>query len=99
MVRDVLCRAIRERHVVQFTYHGYSRTVVPAACGLSSAKNLVLRGYQTEGGSRSGRLVPFWTLYRASDIQALVDTGIRFEVAPAGYKPGDKGISDIYAEL
>lgn len=99
MVRDVLCRAIRERHVVQFTYHGYSRTVVPAACGLSSAKKLVLRGYQTEGGSRSGRSVPFWTLYRASDIQALVDTGIRFEVAPAVYKPGDKGISDIYAEL
>jgi hypothetical protein len=99
MVRDVLCRAIQERHIVRFTYHGYSRTVVPAAFGLSSAKNLVLRGYQTEGGSQSGRRVPFWTLYRVSDMQALVDTGIRFETAPVGYKPGDKGISDIYAEL
>ena len=83
-VYDDLVFAIDNRRVVQFTYDGHRRVVEPFLLGVTTAGKPALRGYQTEGGSRSGRPVPFWTLYRASDIQALVDTGIRFDDAPVG---------------
>ena len=91
--------AIRQRHVVTFRYHGFARTVVPCACGLSSAGNLVFRGCQTAGGSNSGRTVPFWSLFLVSEVTDFLDSGIRFAVVPNGYKRGDKGIERIDVEL
>ena len=91
--------AIRQRHVVTFRYHGFARTVVPCACGLSSAGRLVFRGYQIAGGSSSERSVPFWSLFLVSEVTDFLDSGIRFLAEPHGYKRGDKGIERIDAEL
>jgi hypothetical protein len=40
--KDLLCRAITEKHVVQFKYAGRSRIVEPYCCGISSAGDYVL---------------------------------------------------------
>lgn len=94
-----IVNAIRQRHVVTFRYHGYMRTVVPCACGVSSAGNLVFRGYQTAGGSNSGRPVPFWSLFLVSEVTDFLDSGVRSSVELIGYKRGDRGIARIDAEI
>ena len=50
--KDLLCRAIAGKLLVQFKYDGRSRIVEPFACGISSAKNYLLRGFSN---SRNGQ--------------------------------------------
>lgn len=47
--KDLLCQAITDKHLVQFKYDGRSRIVEPFCCGISTAGNYVLRGFQIRG--------------------------------------------------
>ena len=89
--------AIHNSEVLLFTYSGLPRTVQPAAVGVSRAGNDVLRCYQTAGG----HVTPGheWDLCEISKISNLRVNGQRFSAEPPGYKRGDKGMTDIYAEL
>lgn len=51
--RDSLCRAISGRMVVQFKYDGRTRIVEPFCCGVSTAGNYVLRGFQVRGSDKT----------------------------------------------
>lgn len=94
---DTIISAINNREEISFTYSGLHRVAQPSAVGASRAGNDVLRCYQTEGG----HITPGheWDLCTVSKIQNLKTTGNNFQSNPPGYNPGDKGMSDIYAEL
>ena len=53
----VICNAIRKKAVIHFDYHGTARTVAPQSHGISSAKNEVIRGVQTNPRDPSGRQI------------------------------------------
>lgn len=94
---NTLIAAIRERKYISFTYSGLPREAQPVAVGVSSAGNDVLRCYQTAGGHvKPGHE---WNLCDLSKIYDLRVLGTNFQAAPPGYKPGDKGMRQIYAEL
>ena len=97
--KSVIISAIQNRHILEFWYHGYPRTVIPAACGTNVRGNYVLRGYQIEGGSSSRTNLPFWSLFLVSDISDLTDTNIYFANTPPQYSRGDRNILIIDAEL
>ncbi len=59
--RDLLCRAITDKHLVQFKYDGRSRIVEPFCCGISTDENYVLRGFQIRGSDKTKPLC--WRLY------------------------------------
>jgi len=96
-MNQIICDAIRNRHVLELNYHGHSRTVEPHAHGLSLAGNEVMRCYQT--GGTSSTKVPDWKLMVVDEIRLLVDTGICFSGTRPGYAKGDKGMSKIFCEL
>ncbi|MDR0866594.1 MAG: WYL domain-containing protein [Candidatus Symbiothrix sp.] len=88
--------AIKEKKLIQFDYDGESRTVEPYCYGLTTKGNEVIRAYQVDGYSSSGRMG--WKLYdlaKADDIEVSDES---FEVRD-DYKKGDKGMSTIFYEL
>lgn len=94
---QTIINAIHNREVLLFTYSGISRTVQPVAVGISRAGNEVLRCYQIAGGHISPGHQ--WDLCDLSKISNLHTDGQHFDGEPPGYKRGDKGMTDIYAEL
>jgi len=97
-MNQIICDAIYNRCVLKFTYHGHPRVVEPHAYGLSRALNEVIRCYQTDGTSRSGK-VPDWKLIRVDQIESLTVTEEHFVGERDGYVKGDKGMSTIFCEL
>ena len=89
--------AIRSRQEISFTYSGFERVAQPAAIGVSRAGNEVLRCYQTEGGHINPGHE--WDLCTVQNITNLQVKDSIFGTNPPGYKPGDKGMTEIYAEL
>lgn len=96
MIESIIS-AIDSRKEISFTYSGLDRIAQPAAVGISTKGNEVLRCYQTEGG----HITPGheWDLCYVSEISNLKVTGKTFSDNPPGYKPGDRGMKEIYTEL
>lgn len=96
---NAIVSAIRNRHVITFTYGGVERFTEPHAVGVSKFGNDVIRCYQIDGEH-----VPEgqeWLLCELSKISKLTDTGTSFAGARPGYKKSDKDMlrAYIYAEL
>ena len=96
-MRNVIEDSIRNRRYLTFTYKGIARVVQPAAIGVSSAGNEVLRCFQTEGAHNTD--CHDWNLCTLTEITGLHVTAKTFETLPPGYKRGDKGMVKIYAGL
>lgn len=98
MNKQLLVTAITERKVVVLRYNGFTRTVEPHCVGDSASGNLLLRCWQTGGGSASNE--PFgWKLLDVSEIHSASVTEASFSSARPGYKRGDTAIRRIYAQL
>lgn len=94
---QTIINAIRNREVLSFTYTGIARVAEPHAVGVSRAGNNVLRCYQTQGGHvKPGHE---WDLCDLSKLSNLRTTGQHFVNGRPGYKPGDKHMTTIFAEL
>lgn len=66
---DIICKAIQEQKVLEFTYDGHHRKVEPYCHGRSKKGKESLRGYQIAGGS-SPILA---SLYRSEDGEPDAD--------------------------
>lgn len=96
-MRNELITAIQERREITFTYDGIARVAQPCAVGISRVGNEVLRCYQVDGG----HVTPGheWDLCEISKIRNLVVTNTTFQSEPTGYRRGDRGMTQIFAEL
>lgn len=94
MTIAVLEEAIRLHRVVTFNYDGFQRVVEPFLIGTTTAGKLALRGYQTGGGSKSGK-VPGWHLFSIHKIVGISMTQFEFSGVRDGYNPADKGMMSI----
>lgn len=92
--RDLLCRAINGRTLVQFRYDGRTRIVEPFCCGLSTAGNYVLRGFQIRGSDKTKPLC--WRLYELSEMSQLNSTQHVFTGKRAEYQPNDSAMTEIF---
>lgn len=97
-MNSAICRAISELHLLSFSYRGYPRVVEPHAHGVSKAGNDVLRCFQVSGGSESGKVVD-WKLMLVDEMSGLTVLSDSFSAPRPGYKPGDRGMVQIYCEL
>lgn len=97
-MNTAICAAIANRAIVQFTYDGGTRTVEPHAHGTSTAGNEVLRGFQTDGVSRSGEPVG-WKLYTAAKMSAFRQTGQTFSSNRLGYNPNDEAMAVVHCHV
>lgn len=95
--RDLLCQAIAEKYLVQFKYDGRLRIVEPFACGLSSANNHVLRGFQIRGTDKTKPLC--WRLYELAEISQLNITKHNFKGNRKEYNPYDAAMTEIFCRI
>ena len=90
---NVIVSAIRNRHVLTFTYDKVQRTVEPHAAGVSKMGNDVVRCYQIGENIPEGQE---WLLCELAKISNLTDTGTSFTGTRPGYKKNDKDMLRVY---
>lgn len=95
--RDLLCRAIAGKLLVQFKYDGRSRIVEPFACGINAAGNYVLRGFQIRGSDKTKPLC--WRVYELSAISQLSVTQHSFKGKREDYDPADSAMTEIFCRI
>lgn len=91
---SVLEDAIRSRRVVTFHYDGPPRIVEPFLIGTTTAGRPALRGFQTGGGSQSGK-VPEWRVFLLDKIVGLTTCQKQFSGERPLYNPADEGMQTI----
>jgi predicted DNA-binding transcriptional regulator YafY len=89
MSEKLLARAIRDRHVVEFRYHGEHRTVEPYRLGLDGGR-LRLMGWQARKG---------WRSFHVDEMEDLEATSRTFLNPREGYARGDPRMDRILAEV
>ncbi|MFL6109197.1 MAG: hypothetical protein ACJ716_05975 [Marmoricola sp.] len=99
-IETLLRAAFERRRHIAFDYDALPREVVPGAYGPHvTTRNLVLRGYQIGGESRS-QTVPFWKLFLIGRMSNLVVCDTEVDVAPLAFNPiGDEHIAPIILKL
>ena len=96
-MKNELCIAIKDQHLVELRYSGYSRTVEPHAYGRDKSGDEILRCYQTFGGSESGEREG-WKLLKVREVFSLHPTPNNFSTR-LNYKRGDKAMDYIFCQI
>ena len=100
-----ICKAISERRLVQFGYHGKLRIVAPYCHGTSTRGKDVLRGIQLRGESSSGPVggkgmgKPMGKLWALADMTGLRVLDETFEPDDPNYNPNDSAMSEIHCRV
>jgi hypothetical protein len=95
--KELLCRAISEKLLVQFKYDGRLRVVEPFCCGTGVAENYVLRGFQIRGSDKTKPLC--WRLYELTEISQMSVTQHRFKGKREGYNSEDSAMTKIFCRI
>jgi predicted DNA-binding transcriptional regulator YafY len=96
---DVIRRAIRQRHHLQFGYGGMERVVEPMALGITRKGRWLLRARQVDGQSASGSVGDLtFKLFSLDQIDGPVILSTTFYV-PRGYESGDQAFQRIDTEV
>jgi hypothetical protein len=99
--KDLICRAIADRLVIEFHYHDQRRVVEPYQCGIGIKDNWQLSGFQVEGKSASNPKLG-WRKFLVSDMTGVKITGKTFS-GWAGdrrlYNPADKAFKTIFCRV
>lgn len=98
MIENEIITAIQNKLLVSCFYDGYPRIVEPHSLGRGD-KGLLLRCYQTGGGSSKGNILG-WRLFLVTKIVQLRLLGKHFIQAESGYQRNDKAMKfGIIAQL
>lgn len=96
-MEDLICEAIENQNIIEFEYNGEPRVVEPHCLGVSTAGNTVLRAYQIDGYSSSGKMG--WKLYDLNNADGLEILDETFDGPRDGYNPNDKAMDEIICAL
>lgn len=90
-----ICDAIDQRRLIQFTYDGHPRVVIPACYGVTTKGNRALRAFQIEGSGTSDTEPPYWRLFTEDGMQGVVVLERTFAEVPPDYNPNDAHLDVI----
>lgn len=102
MPNNVICNAIRELHLLEFTYNDkqgnvHRRVVEPYAHGRTRADKDALRAYQISGTSEN--TLPGWRLFSVEIMRGLVMSDKTFDGNAPGYAHDDSALSPIHCRV
>lgn len=95
--RDLPCRTIAGRRPVQFIYDGRARIVEPFCCGISSAENYILRGFQIRGTDKTKFLCR--RLYELPAMSQLSVTQHGFSGKREEYNLEDSAMTEVFCRI
>lgn len=91
---SVICAAIKDRHVLAFSYKGTTRQVEPHLLGYDSEGHLTLSAWQLTGGSGKG-----FRDFHVDTILGPRTTGACFSGPRPGYNPNDSTMMRIVCRI
>lgn len=94
---DLIRHALRERRMLEFTYHGHLRRVEPHALGRVTDERLALLAWQVAGGSRS-EPPPGWRTFVVAELKGVRLMPGSFTPRP-DYRPERAKLKSISAEV
>lgn len=96
-MNEQICEAIRDRKLIQFQYEGLSRVVEPYCYGIATTGNELVRAYQVEGSSSTGKLEwKFFDIDKIIDLEVLDES---FNVNNSDFKPNDPVILEVFCAV
>jgi hypothetical protein len=95
---SVLCRAVRDRRLLEFHYRGHHRVVAAYCHGRTRGRVEVLRAVQLRGSSRSGAF-GIGKLWKAAEMHNVhvIDEG--FIADDPDYHPDDSAMVWIHCRI
>ena len=93
----IICDAIDQMRLIEFTYHGNQRVVEPHTFGNDTKGHDALRAFQVGGYSSSGSYD--WKMFHTSDMMNVRISEQSFSSARPKYRRGDSGFDTIYCQL
>jgi len=97
-VVNAAVEAMKAGKCLEVVYHGECRLVEVHAVGLSTSGNPCVRVYQVIGGSVFSA-TKGWKMLSLKDVESFQVLNVPSQGPRPGYNPGDKGMSDILAEI
>jgi hypothetical protein len=97
-VNEIVCNAIRARHLLRFIYEGYERIIEPHIHGVNSANHEMVSGWLV-GGWTATRAEEGWRNYLVSemhDVHALAD---QFPQPRVGYRPAGRAYRQVFCRI
>lgn len=95
---ELICDAIRRRHLISFGYEGHSRVVEPHTYGQNEAGHDMLSAWLVRGYTKSGT-AGGWRNYLVADIQGVTVMEEEFAGPRPGYNPSDRRFGRFYCRL
>ena len=97
IVNDII-KAIQNKLLVSCSYDGFPRVVEPHCLGRGD-RGLLLRCYQTGGGSSKGN-IPDWRMFSVEKMENVLVLDEHFTQPAPGYKRNDNAMKfGIIAQL
>jgi hypothetical protein len=97
-MHTIICDAIKNKRLLQFSYDDFTRIVEPHLLGQKSSGKDALSAYLVRGYTESERQ-PYWRSYSVEKMEFIIMLDERFENAREGYNPNDKTMQRIYCRL
>ena len=94
---SLVCKAIRERHLLEFHYRGKLRIVAPYCHGVSTRGTEVLRGIQV--GGTSGSRMGIGKLWAIADMVEPRILDVPFIPNDPNYNPDDSAMREIHCRI
>lgn len=98
MSHNTALEAMKLGVCLELQYDGYSRLVEVHAVGLSPKENICMRVYQVGGGSVSNEPIG-WKMMAIEKAFTMHLSEVPSTAPRDGYRPGDRGMIEIYGEL
>ncbi len=94
---SIICDAINQMRLIEFTYHGNPRVVEPHTYGNDTKGHDALRAFQVGGYSSSGSYD--WKMFHISKMMNIQISNLSFSNTRQKYKRNDSGFDTIYCQL
>lgn len=91
---DVICRAIKTRYTLSFTYKGGVRSAEPYILGYEASGTLILSAVQVSGGSGVG-----FRTFLVADLSSVVETDRKFIGRHPDYNPRDRLFAHVLCQI
>jgi hypothetical protein len=95
---ETIFEAMDHQQLVVFFYDGSDRVVVPFVLGVSSEGNLLMRGFQLEGVSRSGK-GRGWRVFQVVKMEGLENHQEYFNAVEFDFDPVYPWVYKVIATL
>lgn len=95
--KELICRAMRERKLLEVVYHQRQRLVAPHIFGIDTTGAETLSCYQVAGGTTGGDRQG-WKSFKTCELVVKQISTLHFHPRPE-YQPNDRAMVTVYCRV